>query len=153
VGDTAERIAACIAVENAIASVYNDFSNMFAEARDFFGDLSSEEVNHATVLEVAAGYNNAGKLPPEAVPVALPHIDATLNFIAGVREKIKRADVTLEQALDMALAMETSKAESYLLETLTKDTDEKVISKLRKLLVDERSHIEKIKEFMKRLGA
>lgn len=151
-GDTARRIVACIAVENTIAEVYNYCSNRFDEARDFFSDLSREEVNHATILEVAGGYESAGKLPKDIVPVNLPNIFATLDFIVGVYDKVKGKDVSLKDALDLALAMENSKVESYLMETLTKDTDDKVIHNLRKLLLDERSHIEKIQEFIQQRG-
>jgi len=152
VGDIHKRIVACIAVENTIAEVYNYCSNRYDEARELFSDLSREEVNHATVLEVASGYNDAGKLPHDMVPASLPNIYATLDFIVGVRDKIKGKDVSLRDALEMALSMETSKVESYLMETLTKDTDDKVIHNLRKLLIDERSHIERIQEFMKENG-
>ena len=151
-GDTARRIVACIAVENNIAEIYNYCSNRFDEARELFTDLSREEVNHVTILEVAGGYEAAGKLALDVVPVSLPNIYATLDFIVGVHDKVREKGISLADALDMALAMENSKVESYLLETLTKDTGDKVIQNLRKLLMDERSHIEKIEEFMKQMG-
>jgi rubrerythrin len=147
--DLSERIEACIDVENAVAEIYNAFSNNFPEARSFFRELSKEEENHATVLAVARGYHRIGKLPERAVPSSLPEIYGTLDLARNIKDKVKSREISLEEAIEMSLSIENSKAEAYLQETLIKERDERVISNLKKLLIDEKSHIEKINEFKK----
>jgi rubrerythrin len=151
-GDLSERIEACIDVENAVAEIYNSFSNNLPAARSFFRELSKEEENHATVLAVAMGYHRMERLPEHVVPESLPEIYGTLDLARNIQDKVKSRDISLEEALEMSLSIEKSKAEAYLQETLIKERDERVISNLKKLLVDEKSHIEKITEFRKNHG-
>jgi hypothetical protein len=147
-----ERIEACIAVENTVAEIYNAFSNMFPEARIFFRELSKEEENHVAILEVAKAYHSIGKLPEHMVPGSMPDIHGTLDYVNNVKDRISSEDISLKEALEIAAVIEDTVAESYFQETLVKETDERVISNLKKLLLETRTHSQKISEFRNSRG-
>jgi len=142
----------CITVENMTAEIYTEFGDRFPDAMSFFRELSKEEENHAAILAIGKEFDRRGKLPEDAVPESMPHIDGSLNFIKGVKERIKGREITLKDALEMSLSMEETTVESYVQEILIKETDSRVIKSLQRLLLEERLHIEKITEFMKEQG-
>jgi DNA-binding ferritin-like protein len=150
--EISERIEVCIAVENAVADIYNSFSNMFPEARIFFKELSKEEEDHATILMVAKAYHRVGKLPEHIVPGPLPDIYGTLDHVRNVKERVKSDDISLKEALDIAAEIEDAVAESLLQETLRKETDERVILNLKKLMLESKTHSQRIREFRNRRG-
>lgn len=150
--ELSERIEACIAVEKASADIYNALSNKFPKARFFFQELSKDEESHTTLLVVAKAYHKLGKLPDYAVPSSLPDIYATLDLAEKIKQKIDLEEVSLKEALDMASLLENSMAESYLQEIMLKQTDDKVIANLKKMLIDEITHSDKIKDYRRSMG-
>ncbi|NIM07078.1 MAG: hypothetical protein GTN65_16010 [Armatimonadetes bacterium] len=150
--EISERIEACIAIEKTVAEIYNTFSNMFPEAMAFFRELSREEEDHATILSVAKAYHNVRKLPAHIVPGPLPDIYGTLDRVRSIRERARSGDITLKEAMDMAAEIEDTVAENYLQETLMAETEDRVILNLKKLLIESRTHGQKISEFRASLG-
>ncbi|NIT04160.1 hypothetical protein GTO10_04525 [Candidatus Saccharibacteria bacterium] len=150
--ELSKRIEACIAVERASAEIYNNFSNKFPKARLFFQELSKDEESHVTLLMVGKAYHKVGKLPDNVVPSSLPDIYVTLDLTEKIKQKIDSEEISLKEALDIASLLENSMAESYLQEIMMKQTDDKVIANLKKMLIDEISHSEKIKDFMENMG-
>jgi rubrerythrin len=150
--ELSERIEACIAVENTSAEIYNALSNKFPKAKIFFRELSKDEESHATLLIVGKAYHRIGKLPEHVVPSSLPDIFVTLDLAEKIKQKIDSDEISLKEALEMALLLENSTAESYLQEIMSIQTDDKVIANLKKMLIDEISHSEKIKEFKQSAG-
>jgi rubrerythrin len=146
-----ERLKACIAIEQAAAEIYHGFVALFPEAADFWRELALEEENHVHILIAARGYLAGGRLPEYAVP-PYPLIEGTLDLAHAIRERIKKGDITLKEALDQALYLETSVTESYFREIMTVETKSEALSNLQKLVTDTKSHAESIKEFMKGMG-
>lgn len=144
-----DRIEACIAIEVTFAEIYHALSDMFPEERNFFRELASEEENHAAILAVGRGYEKAGKLPPEVVPDSIVPIQGTLDNALNFKAKIAAGSIAIGEALATMLQFEESTCDSYFHEMMTRESDSKVITNLQKLLIDTRSHAEKIRELIK----
>lgn len=144
-----ERIEGCIAVEMAFSEMYSAFAAMFPDAGALWRELALEEENHAIILIIGRGFHRAHHLPEQIAPLALPQIEKLLSDIRAVKKRIASGEMTLQQALELALALEDASAEGYLTDVLSKEDDSEIVSSLRKLLLDEKTHREKIAAFMK----
>ena len=143
------RIEACIVVELLAANVYLKLARLFPEEKFFFMELYQEESDHAAILTLSKGYHQIGKLPEHIVPDSFPIIDETLTLIKEIKAKLDTSDISLKEALEMALKLEKSVAEDHLQEILNNEGDSDIIKKLRTLQTDSRHHAEKIENFMR----
>lgn len=147
-----ERIKTCIAIESGIAEIYHSFSGLFPKAKSFWYELAMEEENHASVLLVGSKYVKSGKLPGYIVPRSLKKMKSTLQLIDDIKEKINSGNISMKEALDMAMKLELTMEESYVLEVLTRETKDEVIARLQKLVGETKVHVTKISEYMQRKG-
>jgi hypothetical protein len=146
------RILACIEVESTAAEIYHLFGKMFPEARQFWYDLAMEEENHASILAIGWGLSRVGRLPEHAVPESLPLIRKSLELAQEIKKKAEAGEVTLKEALEMSVELESAITEKYFSEVMTKETDSSAIEKLQRLVTDTESHIKKIRDFMVEKG-
>lgn len=146
-----EKLMKCFAVEMASSEIYGEFMQMFPEDSEFWGGLSREEQDHANFLVSGDVFEFIGEgegsmpLPPSIF------IDKTLVFIDGVKARIRNETLTLEKALQIALTLETSIVESYIFEMETAKAGS-YLERFRRLLVDSRSHVDKVKDYMIKKG-
>lgn len=147
-----EKIKVCIAIEATTAEIYHSLSASLPKARGFWRDLALSEENHTNILVVGAGYLSKGELPDHIVPSSQELIDETFRLVRDVKKKIRNEQLSLSDALDLALKIEKSAAESYLQEIVLGQTDDPIIERLQQIRRDELTHIEKIKDFMKKAG-
>jgi hypothetical protein len=150
--DFSAKIEACIVVELLAANVYLKLARLFPEAKPFFMELYQEESDHAAILTLSKGYHQIGKLPEDIVPDSFSIINETLTLIKELKAKLDTSDISLKEALEMALKLEKSVAEDHLQETLNNEHDSDIIKKLRTLQTDSRHHAEKIENFMRSKG-
>lgn len=152
--ELSRRIEGCIAAETACADVYRSFGSLLPETRGFWEELAREEENHAVILAVGRGFQKAGRLSEEVVPVAFPMagIQGTLDLARDIKEKTKAREISLGEALDMALSLEETLCESYFEEVRKDKGNSQFASTLQRLLSHTKSHIEKIKEFRLQSG-
>jgi hypothetical protein len=114
--------------------------------------MALSEENHTKILVVGAGYLNTRELPESIVPGSQELIDGTFRIVRAAKSTIENEQLSLKNALVLALKIENSIAEKYFQEVMLGETDSPVIAKLQKLRTDELTHIEKIEDFMKTAG-
>jgi len=136
-------------VELLAANVYLKLARLFPKEKSFFMELYQEESDHAAILTLSKGYHHIGKLPEHIVPDSFPVIDETLTLIKEIKAKLDTSDISLKEALEMALKLERSVAENHLQEILHNEGDSDIIKRLRTLQTDSRHHAEKIENFMR----
>ena len=147
-----ERIKGYIAIESGIAEIYRCFARMFPQAKDFWNNLGMEEENHAAILTIAAEYERRGKLPVSFASNALSHIEKTLGFLDTVRKRIDGENVSLKEALEVALQLEASTRENHLQEVTADGTNSIILAGLRNLAIDNEWHVQKIDSFLRSSG-
>jgi hypothetical protein len=146
------RIDRCIAVETACAEIYHAFSEMFPEARDFWRQLALEEENHATILIVGKGLQRTGKLPEDFMPPSGKALSTVCLKAEVMKRKVRSGKISLSEALEMALSLEKLLCESYFMEMMAMRTDSEALARLQRLHVFTKSHVEKIREFVRSAG-
>lgn len=146
------RIDRCIAVESACAEIYHAFSEMFPEARDFWRQLALEEENHVAILIVGKGFQRVGKLPEDFMPPSEQALSTVCMKAEIMKRKVRSERVSLPEALEIALSLEKLLCESYFMEIMAVRTDSEVLSRLQKLHIFTKSHVEKIREFIRSRG-
>jgi len=135
----------CVDLEVAVSLIYKAFMMMFPPERDFWGQLAHEEEDHARlylagdILQVTGIYAGI-RFPPAAF------ITKTLEFTEQIREQILNHPVTLQEALDMALKLEKTVAESIVFDL--PDNSNPVIANLRRIITETESHVDRIERFM-----
>jgi hypothetical protein len=150
--DISESLRVCIAVEATTGEIYHALSRLFPQVQSFWRDLALGEENHTQILLEAARLHRAGLLNEYIVPASLPQVYETFHLVRDSKKKVEAETLSLRNAFDMALEIETSTGESYFQEVIRQETDSEVISKLRNLLADEELHKNKIQNIMNTMG-
>jgi bacterioferritin (cytochrome b1) len=147
-----ERLQACLEMEKLCADLYTYLSKLFTEAGDLFRKLAEDEERHADILTVSLGFHDIGELPDRIVPESPEHIRKSLDSAEDFRRLVTGGRVTLEEVLAAVLDLERSMAESYLHEVMTGETGDDVISYLKQFYQDEKSHCDRVKDYLLRMG-
>jgi rubrerythrin len=140
----------CLVIENAVASLYSNFMQLFPEEKDFWEDLYNDEQEHASFLMEAADQGLFDEIKKEDLPLSMPLLDRTRKFVETTMNQIKFNPLSLEEAFKIALKFEETLVETftnYLIANLS-DNKEAILE----MFADERSHIDKIKEMMIKKG-
>lgn len=149
--DVKEKIMKCIDLEMACAEIYRTFMRLFPAERDFWEGLAKEEENHAKFYYTLDFLKLVGESPDQLSLPSLNLIDKTLDFAENIKTQIQtKLTITLEEALNMALLLEKSLLETYLFEI--RDEDDSAFMDIKKMLVDEKTHVDKLEEFMIKKG-
>lgn len=140
----------CLAMENAVASIYSNFMQLFPEEKDFWEDLYNDEQKHASFLIEAANHGLFDEIKTEDLPLSMPLFDRTRKFVENIMNQIKFNPLSLEEALKIALKLEETLVETftnYLIANLSPNR-----KAILEMLTEERNHIDKIKEMMIKKG-
>jgi len=142
-------ISGCIKVEKSVASLYGKLMKIFPDKKDFWKDLFNDETEHLAFLRDVKSLGQTDELKTIELPPSLPIINETLKMAGTTTEKISKGSVSLKNSLKMMLQLEESLVETY---------TNKVIAHLmscdnepsyKKILADEKKHVNKIKKMMK----
>jgi hypothetical protein len=134
----------CVDLEIAVSLIYKEFMLMFPDESAFWGQLAEEEENHARlylagdILKVTGEFSGI-RFPPSVF------ITKTLEFTGQIQEQIRNRPITLKEALDMALKLEKTIAESIVFDF--PESSNSVIANLRKIITDTESHVDRIEQF------
>jgi hypothetical protein len=134
----------CVDLEIAVSLIYKEFMLMFPDESAFWGQLAEEEENHARlylagdILKVTGEFSGI-RFPPSVF------ITKTLEFTGQIQEQIRNRPITLKEALDMALKLEKTIAESIVFNF--PESSNSVIANLRKIITDTESHVDRIEQF------
>ena len=139
----------CVDLEIAVSLIYREFSRLFPAESDFWMQLSLEEEDHARMylaadlLQVTGAYAGI-RFPPAA------YVTKTLAFTEQIKDQLRKRSFSLHDALDIALKLEKTVAESIVFEL--PESGDPVISSLRKIISDTEAHIDRIDRFMTEKG-
>lgn len=148
---SSEKINGCIAIEQAAASIYITFMKLFPEEKDFWEGLYRDEIDHSSFLQDASSLMIFSELPTQVQPPSVPFIVKTLEFTQNLKKQILLSPISLEDALHIALKLEETMVETYTNELIadSKSIDDKsYFMDLEKMIIEERGHINKIKNMM-----
>ena len=135
----------CVDLEIAVSLIYREFTRLFPAESDFWMQLSLEEEDHARMylaadlLQVTGAYAGI-RFPPAA------YVAKTLAFTEQIKDQLRKRSFSLHDALDIALKLEKTVAESIVFEL--PESGDPVISNLRKIISDTEAHIDRIDRFM-----
>ena len=144
--DIQSRILGCIEVENAVMEIYRNLKNFYPEEKDFWDGLIADEMEHVAVLSANQFIDDFYELKDEDLPPSMELIIKTIGFAHDFIGKIKESPIGLEEALKTSLAIEESMAESFVGFLMIEDNSNR--EAFEKVLMDERSHVNKIRNFM-----
>lgn len=150
-----DRINGCIAVEHAVASIYGSFMKMFPEERSFWEELHNDELEHSVFLIDTLNIFDSAMLPPDMHPPALPFVVKTLEFANNINYRIRQRQVSLEEALRIALELEETMVEIFINNLISGMMSENKISSsadFGKMLAAEQEHVNRIRDMMLKKG-
>ena len=134
----------CVDLEIAVSLIYREFIRLFPAESDFWMQLSLEEEDHARLylaadlLQVTGEYAGI-RFPPAA------YVTKTLAFTEQIKDQLRKSPLSLHDALDIALNLEKTVAESMVFEL--PESGDPVIINLRKIISDTEAHIDRIDRF------
>lgn len=140
------RILGCIEVQNAVIEIYRALKNFYPKEKDFLDGLIADEIEHIAVLRANQFMDDCYELKPEDYPPPMNLITKTIAFAHEFINKIKVSPVSLEEALRISLLIEESMAESFVGLLMIEDNSNK--EGFENVLMDERSHVNKIRNLM-----
>jgi rubrerythrin len=153
--ELSDRLNGCIAIEKAVASIYDTFMKLFPNEKDFWESLVKDEFEHSSFLKDAESLKVIDYLPSEAQPPLIPFIVKTLEYAQITHKRIMCNPVSLEEALNIALTLEQSMVETYTNELIADshaDNNKSYFRDVEKMIIGERGHISKIKNLMIKKG-
>jgi len=146
-----QLIDGCLEIELAVASIYSRFAQLFLQENVFWEDLYNDERGHISFLIEAGESGRFDEMLTEDAGFSMPLIDRTRTFIANESYRIEVNPVSLEDALRMAMEIEQTKVEAFANELIANLSPADNEAFLR-ILMDERTHVAKIRNMMIRKG-
>jgi len=141
-------IKGCIAVEQAVASIYRTFMDLFPGEKEFWQDLYRDELEHSYWLSDGPNFESIDLLPSTDLLPSMELIEGTLAFARGKDIHIRTNPVTLEEALRIALRLEQSIVETFTNELSANILADSYESLSKRIIAAEKLHINKIEDMM-----
>lgn len=143
-----ELINGYIAVENAVASLYRIFMDLFPKEKPFWQDLYRDELEHSYWLSDVSFAESIDLLPSTDLLPSMKLVESTFKFTNRTISHTKTNPVTLEEALKTALKIEESMVETFTNELRANLLASDYASLSEKLITAEKAHINKIEDMM-----
>ena len=131
--------------EIAISQLYGAYADQFPEYEDFWGDLSAEEINHASSLEDLSKTVKDGIESAELGVFSLSSIEASIERVKKLIAQVEDDDLNPLDALSYALRIEEGMIENRYFEAFKGDSPE-VCNVLSTLAEDSRRHADTIRQ-------
>jgi hypothetical protein len=131
--------------ELLVSDFYRLFETTFSDDRDFWYQLSKEELNHSTILQAEKNeFYESGLLPEELVPKDLQALKKQNLLLSGFFKKLKRFPPSVEQSFSIAICLEEAISETAFRLCLKAKPETRAL-KIFQMMVDEgRAHVERI---------
>ena len=141
-------INGCRAVEEAVATVYMTFADLFPNEKAFWQDLYTDELEHSFWMSEGGRADAIELLPSESLLPSLESIVKTLQFVRGTFRRVKSSAITLEEALRLALQIEESMVETFTNELSANLFASNYQSLNERIIAAEKQHVRKIEDMM-----
>jgi len=141
-------IKGCINIEKSASSLYDKLMQIFPDKKEFWKNLFDDELEHVSFLNDVTSLGLIDEIEKIDFLPSMSVINKTLKLADKITEQITTSSISLEDALKLMLKLEKSLVETY---------TNKLIARLiscdegggEKLIIDEKTHIDKIQEMMK----
>lgn len=142
-------INGCIKVEKSAASVYKELMKKIPEKKKFWKGLFDDEVEHLSFLNDVKSLGLIDVMEKVDSLPSMTSINKTIKTADDLNAKIKADSISFKRALVMTLKLEESMVETYTNKLIANliSCEDKVSYK--KIVADERKHINKIKKMIK----
>jgi rubrerythrin len=151
--ESKKRLASSHALEMLCVEIYESLAGLFPESRELWDSLRKDEEKHAEVMIRSYALEMGGALPETIVYPSLASIKEAVMGAREMKEKLEKGEVgSLDEALGMSLSLEESGVDGYLADVLSKETDSSILAHFRDIIADEKSHVQRIEEFMSARG-
>ena len=142
-----EMLEMSFRVETPAEEIYLSLSEPFPEARALFERLSCEESRHADTVAINMKLLDIDLLPPELAIDMAPLIEETISIARTLEEKIKKKEITLQEALLLSPALEESGLEAFFQGVMLGQTTHESLNYVKEFCKNCEFHAELIREF------
>ncbi|MEW6569959.1 MAG: hypothetical protein AB1390_02110 [Nitrospirota bacterium] len=148
---TLERIKSCMVMESACSTVYHLMAIKFPGENELWNELAFDEERHADIISEAIGFELEDylnfKIPPELV-----HIRKTVDYAGEIKEMMLHKNISPQEALIKVKNLCELKDESYILDLLEKETEERVKKVFKKFFEIDRPKADLVRAVMAKYG-
>ena len=148
--DQHDFINGCIKVENTVASIYSRLTQVLPKHKEFWSELLNDEREHIAFLSDVKTLGLITELEKMDFAPSMNEIKKTLKLTDSVNKRISDDPISMKNALKLALKLEESMVETYSNELIAKLLSCDDASSYKKLLADEKKHIDKVRKMMKK---
>jgi len=144
-----EFINGCIKVEKSAASMYKKLMTKFPDRQDYWKELFDDEISHMSFLNDVKSLGLIDEIQKMEASPSISLINKTVKMAEDLTAKIKEDPISFKKALSLVLKFEESMVEIYtnkIIANLISCDDE---PSYKKMVADEKKHINKIKKMMK----
>ncbi len=138
--------------EESLANLYADCANHFPEAKSFFDELSSEEMNHARTMRELLEKVDGKTVFLDASQYKVRPLEISTEYVQDVNRRINAGEVSLLPALSAAYHIEVSVIESDSYRIFAGDSAylNNYLDRLREESKDHRDRISRMLEELRR---
>ena len=142
-------IRGCMKVERSALYVYKQLMKKFPDKKEFWRELVDDEVDHLSFLNDVQSLGLADAMQKTDPLPTMENINDAIKTADDLVVKIKEDSVSLKKTLAIILKLEETIVETYTNRLIAKlmSCEDKVSYK--KIVEDEKRHINKIKKMMK----
>ena len=142
-------INGCIKVEKSASSIYKILMKKFPDRKDFLKELFDDEISHLSFLNDIKSLGLIDEIQKmESLP-SIAVINKTVKMADDLTVKITEDSISFKKALSMALKLEESMVETYTNKIIADLISCEDKPSYKKMVADERKHINKIQKMMK----
>ena len=142
-------INGCIKVEKSAASIYKNLMKKFPEKEEFWKSLFNDETEHSSFFSDVKSLGLIDELKKMDSTPSMRIINETLKTASNITKKITKRSLSFKDALTMTLKLEESVVETYTNKLIAQLLSCEDAPSYKKIVADEKRHINKIKNMMK----
>jgi hypothetical protein len=138
--------------ESCVAKLYLHLSRTFAEDRDFWLQLYTEEKNHSAIFAAfAIGELPLSLLPHEVIDTDLARIKSNIAIVEQALTGFNAKYDTKLKAYEFALEIEQLAGEAIFQEGLSKESDSEALFFIQRINKDDFDHRKRIEEVFNKI--
>lgn len=145
-----ELIDESIKLEDNVGALYNLFSKLYPEDRDFWWQLYMEESAHAVILQDAKEtFIPAGVFSDKIIYKELNELKKSNEEILKKIQEYEQNKPSKEEIVNLAITLEESAGEAHFQMLTDTPSDERGVKIFQKLADGDRDHAQRIKKYFK----
>jgi hypothetical protein len=146
---TIERITGCMVMESACSGVFHILALDFPSEKELWSGIAGDEEQRAEVIAQGMGLRPSFDY---SIPQELAHIRKTVDYANEMKKLLVDGKASLQEALGMVIKLREYKRNSYSIDLLEKESDERVRRVFRKLFEVDEANAGLIRSVVNRYG-